>query len=75
MYAGFWKRFVAFMIDNIVITLIYVAMVLLTRSVVENSALWGLLLNLSCYAFGILYSALFESSQMKATPEKWLLAL
>lgn len=67
LYAGFWRRAVAFLIDCLILCVPYAILQAIARSypaavLVEILLLW-------------LYYALFESSSLRATPGKLVLSL
>ena len=80
MYAGFWKRFAAVIIDStIVYGIIFVLMTILgygemtegPKAAIVNIAL----LNLLSFVIYVLYWSLFESSRLQATPGKMALGI
>ncbi len=82
MYAGFWKRWVSFIIDIIIVNtftsiLMNFGMVAMVKkdndpSAILFIALAATLLNWAVY---ILYWAIFESSSLQATPGKMALGI
>ena len=89
MYAGFWKRFLAFIIDNIILqAVMYTLMMLmgLANSLPQDNAamspevLIRTLILLASFSVGgflitILYWAIFEASPLMATPGKLALGI
>lgn len=80
MYAGFWKRFAAVIIDSIIVYgIIFVLMTMLgygemtggIKAAIINIAL----LNLLSFVIYVLYWSLFESSRLQATPGKMALGI
>ena len=66
-YAGFWKRFAAYLIDGIILAIPYFVILLVTKSAVSAYVV-GLIIDL-------LYFAGFESSERQATPGKMALGI
>ncbi len=72
-YAGFWRRWVALVIDSVVLTIINAAFVFLAMRMFNNPEIW-VWLQLYGSLFGLivswLYFALMESSTQQATVGK-----
>lgn len=74
-YAGFWLRFAAHVIDNIIMTLVYfVAMIVFLGAQQDDSTVTAIFAIISM-AGGWLYYAVLESSDMQATIGKKLIGL
>lgn len=71
IYAGFWRRYAAFMIDFPLSLVAALALNMLVQSILPRSWFMGGLIPLSIILFGqIAYFVVFESSRWKATPGK-----
>jgi uncharacterized RDD family membrane protein YckC/Tfp pilus assembly protein PilE len=81
MYAGFWKRFIALIIDSIIVFIIMIIIGIALGfagalpSNTGNGAAGGLLQFLFSLAAPLFYNALFESSASMATPGKMALGI
>lgn len=80
MYAGFWKRLAAFIIDNIIAYVLLLVVMAFTgyNEKISNPATMGItLLLFSLYSLlvYVLYWSLFESSSLQATPGKMALGI
>lgn len=81
MYAGFWKRFFAFLIDSIIIFIIYIlSLVLLIFAFMNDSSkymlnIYYMLFYLFSFSLTILYWTIFECSSWQATPGKKALGI
>jgi uncharacterized RDD family membrane protein YckC/Tfp pilus assembly protein PilE len=83
MYAGFWKRFFALIIDGIIIGLSCVLMIVCISFLLVKGgsssevagAMGALLAFFFQFAAPLLYNALFESSSAMATPGKMALGI
>ena len=80
MYAGFWKRLAAFIIDNIIAYVLLMIVMAFTRygERLSNPAtvLSAILVMTICsMAIYVLYWSLFESSALQATPGKMALGI
>lgn len=78
--AGFWIRFLAYFVDSILFTILYVLVVLIEThlflSDFKSSNLNAtILIQMTSWALCIGYSAYFESSKWQATPGKMLMRL
>lgn len=80
MYAGFWKRFFAFLIDSIIVSVILIIVMFacavghgLQQGGFQN--MYWILLYLFSFAGPILYWTLFECSSYQATPGKMALGI
>jgi uncharacterized RDD family membrane protein YckC len=77
-YVGFWRRFVAYIIDGIILVIIGVVLGIAVGSLIVISRSWSFvdssgydcLWDLISLAIGIAYFAGFESSSAQATPGK-----
>jgi len=78
-YAGFWKRFVALVVDTIVFLIVIYAFLMAMLAVIAvtgtGEVLLNLLIRLAAFILGWLYFAGFESSTWRATPGKRLLGI
>lgn len=81
-YAGFWERVLAFIIDYIVMLLLfsYGISPMITHNSVDldagnEMALFDILIQLLVLFVGLLYCALLESSRLKATVGKLLVGI
>lgn len=70
-YAGFFKRFAAFIIDNIIVIAVYVLLVLLLGKLTFLGVGPGFISFAFVMVF-VLYYAAFDSSKYQATPGKML---
>lgn len=85
MYAGFWKRFFAFLIDSFIVCFVAAGFYILIFALVmgaggrEGSSFWlkaafGFIYLFSLF-FPILYWSVFEASSRQATPGKMALGI
>ena len=70
-YAGFWIRFVAYLVDSLIVTVAFVAVVLLIQ--IMGLELFGQ--EIIFFVFSIFYWALMQSSKRQATLGKSLVGL
>lgn len=91
IYAGFWRRFVAYMIDNLILSIpsVIIAMLfgigavlssgfdedLITPSAIFALVLTAIWIGVLIYVIQIIYYAAFESSKYQATPGKLALGV
>lgn len=82
MYAGFWKRFLAFFLDNLIVNTIASVIVqismagLLKEDISSSAVIMGIVFaSLFSWAIYLLYWAIFESSSLQATPGKMALGI
>ena len=89
MYAGFWKRFLAFIIDNIILqAVMYTLMMLMglynslpqdpaamTPDVLMRTAVMFASFGIGSFLITVLYWAVFEASPLMATPGKLALGI
>ena len=74
MYAGFWRRFLAFLIDAFIVFVIYkLVFVGLISAFMKGGS--DYMRNLFTFALSILYWTLFECSSWQATPGKKALGI
>jgi uncharacterized RDD family membrane protein YckC len=76
-YAGFWKRFFAFLIDLVILLVPYSGVIYLL-TLTDQESVWGLItiwLLLVYLLFGLLYFPIFEFRAWQATPGKRLLQI
>lgn len=77
-YGGFWIRFVAYVIDAILLSLVFwavAAVVGVNPMDIENASGFNPMLNLTSLVVGWLYFALMESSERGATVGKMAMGL
>lgn len=79
IYAGFWRRFFAFIIDSIVITIVLsfvnVSVGYDIHHVTESGLKVDITINFAAIFIVMAYHAIFESSRLQATPGKYLLGI
>lgn len=73
-YAGFFKRFAAFIVDLIIVVAIYVAVALLLGKLASFGVGPGIV-NFAFVVVFVLYYAVFDSSKYQATPGKLLFGI
>ena len=77
IYAGFWKRVVATILDGVATSFILIAVQLVSAllGIVLPTVITGGLYGLSAIVVVALYYPLFESSKLQATPGKYILEI
>ncbi len=83
IYAGFWRRFVALILDSIIFAIILALLISLFLFVFGHEALAGKIVinnikidvDLTYSLIYFIYASLFESSSWQATPGKRILSL
>lgn len=75
VYAGFWKRAIAYFLDMIVVYIIFIGIVFMSSSQISQPDSFSLLIILSFYLIWWLYYALQEGSSAQATLGKRALGI